>query len=47
MSHIVIYDDVDGVAKFRQFDDLGNAVAYLEEHQNVAAVCNAKLFELN
>ena len=47
MSHIVIYDDVDEVAKFRQFDDLGNAVAYLEEHRNVAAVSNAKLFELN
>lgn len=47
MSHIVIWDDVDGVAKFRQFDDLGNAVTYLEEHQNVAAVSNAKLFELN
>ena len=47
MSHIVIHDDVDGVTQFRQFDDLGNAVTFLEEQQNAAGGSNAKLFELN
>ena len=47
MSHIVIHDDVDGVTQFRQFDDLGNAVTFLEEQQNAATGSNAKLYELN
>lgn len=47
MSHIVIHDDVDGVTQFRQFDDLGNAVTYLEEQQNAATGSDAKLYELN
>lgn len=47
MSHIVIHDDVDGVTQYRQFDDLGNAVTFLEEQQNAAGGSNAKLYELN
>lgn len=47
MSHIVIHDDVDGVTQYRQFDDLGNAVTYLEEQQNSHAASGAKLYELN
>lgn len=47
MSHIVIHDDVDGVTQYRQFDDLGNAVTFLEEQQNAASGSNAKLYELN
>ena len=47
MSHIVIHDDVDGVTQYRQFDDLGNAVTFLEEQQNAAGVAAAKLYELN
>lgn len=47
MSHIVIHDDVDGVTQYRQFDDLGNAVAYLEEQQNAHDASGAKLYELD
>lgn len=46
MSHIVIHDDIDGATQYRQFDDLGAAVAYLEEQQNAAPAASAKLFAL-
>jgi len=47
VTHIVIHDDGAGQTQYCEFDDLGNAVAYLEEQRNSAGVDNAKLYELS
>lgn len=47
MSHIVIHDNVEGVTQYRQFDDLGHAVSYVEELRNIEGLEGAKLFELD
>ena len=47
MTHIVIYDDLDAMTQYRQFDDLENAVSYLEELRNSAEEDDAKLFALD
>ncbi len=46
VSHIVIHDSADSVTQYRQFDDLGNAVAYVEELRNAAGV-DARLYTLD
>lgn len=45
MSHMVIHTPADGTAQYRQFEDLGSAVQFVEEQRN-AGVENASLFEL-
>lgn len=47
MSHIVIHDDIDGITQYRQFDDLGQAVAFVEERRNTAGLEGAKLYALD
>ncbi len=47
MTHIVIHDDGDAVTQYRQFDEQGHAVAYLEELRNTSRVDDAKLFTLD
>ena len=44
MSHMVIHTPADGTTQYRQFDDLGSAVQFVEEQRN-AGVENASLFE--
>ena len=46
MSHIVIHEDSAGSTQYRQFDDLGSAVQFIEEQRN-DGVDSARLFELN
>ncbi len=46
VSHIVIHDDPQNVTQYRQFDDLSNAVAYLEDTKNTEGIENAHLFAL-
>lgn len=46
MSHIVIHEDRAGVTQYRQFDDLGSAVHFVEEQRN-AGVESVRLFEMN
>ena len=46
MSHIVIHDDIDGATQYRQFDDLGAAVAYLEEQQNAAPAARTQIMKV-
>lgn len=46
MSHIVIHEDSAGSTQYRQFDDLGSAVHFIEEQRN-NGVDSARLFELN
>ncbi|MEM9466761.1 MAG: hypothetical protein AAGA90_15415 [Actinomycetota bacterium] len=45
MSHMVIHTPADGTTQYRQFDDLGSAVQFVEEQRN-AGVEDAVLFEL-
>lgn len=47
MSHIVIHDSIDGTNQYRQFDDLGHAVAFVEELRNTEGVEGAKLYALD
>lgn len=46
MSHIVIHEDQAGITQYRQFDELGAAVQFIEEQRN-DGVETARLFELN
>ena len=46
-SHIVIHDNIDGIAEYPQFDDLDRAVAFVEELRNTADVKDAKLYALS
>ncbi|MEM8706320.1 MAG: hypothetical protein AAGE98_07680 [Actinomycetota bacterium] len=46
MTHIVIHEDSAGTTQYRQFDDLGSAVQFIEELRN-AGVESARLFEMN
>lgn len=45
MSHMVIHTPADGAIQYRQFDDLGSAVQFVEEQRN-AGVDDAVLFEM-
>lgn len=45
MSHMVIHTPADGTTQYRQFDDLGSAVQFVEEQRN-AGVEDAALFEM-
>ena len=45
MSHMVIHTPADGTTQYRQFDDLGSAVRFIEEQRN-AGVEDAALFEM-
>ena len=45
MSHMVIHTPADGATQYRQFDDLGSAVQFVEEQRN-AGVDDAALFEM-
>lgn len=46
MSHIVIHEDNDSVTQYRQFDDVSDAAAYLEDLANEAGIAGARLFAL-
>jgi hypothetical protein len=43
----VIHDSIDGTDQYRQFDDLGQAVAFVEELRNTEGVEGAKLYALD
>ncbi|MEM9201380.1 MAG: hypothetical protein AAGC53_06960 [Actinomycetota bacterium] len=45
MSHLVTHTLIDGTTQYRNFDDLGSAIAFVEEQRN-AGVDDARLFEL-
>jgi hypothetical protein len=45
-SHIVNHDNIDGITQHREFDDLGHAVAFVEELRNIADVEDAKRYAL-
>ncbi len=45
MSHMVIHTTADGMTQYRQFDDLGSAVQFVEEQRN-AGIEGASLFEM-
>ena len=46
MSHIVIHNNSDYVAQYRQFDDVQDAVTYLEQLHNTDGVKGARLFAM-
>ncbi len=46
MSHIVIHDDSNDLTHYAEFDDVRDAVVYLEDLVNQSSDTNARLFAL-